>query len=113
MVKEFGMSDKIGQIYLNEQNEEIFLGRDISRGPRYSSKISELIDEEISNIIDVAKNIALKIISENIIVLNKIVSYLLERETLSGEDIDVIVNGDELEPLFKNNLNNNVNKEKA
>ncbi|MDR2676487.1 MAG: ATP-dependent zinc metalloprotease FtsH [Endomicrobium sp.] len=91
MVTEFGMSDKVGPIALQKPNEEIFLGRDISRGSRHSGKIFELVDEEVRNIIDIARDKAHKIISDNINTLNKIVDSLLDKENLSGEDIDGIV----------------------
>ncbi len=99
MVTEFGMSDKIGPMALQRPNEEVFLGRDISRDARHSGKTSELIDEEVKNIIYSSKNRASKIIKDNMSILNKIVSYLLERENLSGEDIDKIIKGEELAPL--------------
>ncbi|MDR1511437.1 MAG: ATP-dependent zinc metalloprotease FtsH [Endomicrobium sp.] len=112
MVTEFGMSDKIGPISLKEQEEEVFLGRDISRDVRHSGKISELVDEEVKSIIDTAKSRASKIIKGNMDILNKMVYYLLERENLSGEDINKIVKGEELVPLFENNLKNEVSDEK-
>jgi len=99
MVTEFGMSDKIGPMALQRPNEEVFLGRDISRDARHSGKTSELIDEEVKNIIYSSKSRASKIIKDNMSILNKIVSYLLERENLSGEDIDKIIKGEELAPL--------------
>jgi cell division protease FtsH len=99
MVTEFGMSDKIGPISLQRPNEEIFLGRDISRDTRHSGKISELIDEEVRSIIGAAKNKASEIIRDNMEILNKIVNYLLERENLSGEEVDKIIKDEELMPL--------------
>jgi cell division protease FtsH len=99
MITEFGMSDKIGPMTLQRPAEEVFLGRDISRDVRHSGKTSELIDEEVKNIIYSSKNRASKIIKDNMSILNKIVSYLLERENLSGEDIDKIIKGEELVPL--------------
>ncbi len=103
MVTEFGMSDKIGPMALQRPNEEVFLGRDISRDARHSGKTSELIDEEVKNIIYSSKNRASKIIKDNVSILNKIVSYLLERENLSGEDIDKIIKNEELAPLSESN----------
>jgi cell division protease FtsH len=103
MVTEFGMSDKIGPMALQRPNEEVFLGRDISRDARHSGKTSELIDEEVKKIIYSSKSRASKIIKDNMSILNKIVSYLLERENLSGEDIDKIIKGEELVPLSESN----------
>jgi cell division protease FtsH len=106
MVTRFGMSSKIGFLTLQQQSEEIFLGKDISRNTRHSEKTSELIDEEVKNIIDNAVGRAAKIIKDNMSVLNKIVDYLLERENLSGEEIDKIINGEKLMPLCKNSVEN-------
>jgi cell division protease FtsH len=110
MVTRFGMSNKIGLLTLQRQSEEIFLGKDISRNTRHSEKTLELIDEEVKNIIDNAVDRAAKIIKDNLSVLNKIVDHLLERENLSGEEIDKIINGEELIPLCKNLVEN---KQKA
>ncbi|GHT17193.1 ATP-dependent zinc metalloprotease FtsH [Endomicrobiia bacterium] len=113
MVTEFGMSDKIGPMALQRPNEEVFLGRDISRDARHSGKTSELIDEEVKNIIYSSKSRASKIIKDNVSILNKIVSYLLERENLSGEDIDKIIKGEELAPLSESSSVDEETKKKS
>ncbi|OEG70928.1 cell division protein FtsH [Candidatus Endomicrobiellum trichonymphae] len=113
MVTEFGMSDKIGPMALQRPNEEVFLGRDISRDARHSGKTSELIDEEVKNIIYSSKNRASKIIKDNMSILNKIVNYLLERENLSGEDIDKIIKGEELAPLSESSSVDTETKKKS
>ena len=99
MVTEFGMSDKIGPLALGKENEEVFLGMDISKSPKHSDKTAELIDEEIKKIISTAKQKATKILEENRDKLENLVKALMERETLNGEQIDKIMNGEELEPL--------------
>jgi cell division protease FtsH len=99
MVMEFGMSEKIGPMALQRPNEQVFLGRDISREVRHSGKTSELIDEEIKKIIDGAKSKATKLIKNNSASLDKLVKYLLERENLNGEEVDKIMKGEELTPV--------------
>ncbi|MDR2616917.1 MAG: ATP-dependent zinc metalloprotease FtsH [Endomicrobium sp.] len=101
MVTEFGMSDKVGPISLQKPNQEVFLGRDISSSDRHSGKTSEIVDEEIKNIINSAKDKAVALIKGNISILNKIVAYLLERENLTGQDIDIIMKGEELSPILQ------------
>jgi cell division protease FtsH len=113
MVTEFGMSDKIGPMVLQRPNEEVFLGRDISRDARHSGKTSELVDEEVKNIIHSSKSRAYKIIKGNMSILNKIVSYLLERENLSGDDINKIIKGEELAPLSESSSVDMESKEKS
>jgi cell division protease FtsH len=101
MVMEFGMSKKIGSIALQRPNEEVFLGRDISRDARHSGKTSEIVDEEVKSIIDGAKIKAEQILKDNRHILDKLVEYLLERENLNSEDIDKIIKGEELAPYVK------------
>ncbi len=98
MVTAFGMSDKIGTLALEKDSEEVFLGRDISRTQKHSNKTAELIDEEVKRIVTVAKDKAKKILEENRDKLEKLVKALIERETLTGEQVNKIMNGEELEP---------------
>jgi cell division protease FtsH len=98
MVMEFGMSDKIGTIALGKENEEVFLGRDISRSQKHSDKTSELVDEEIKNIITRAKEKARKILQDNEDKLKYLVEMLIERENLNGEEINAVMKGEKLQP---------------
>ena len=97
MVTEFGMSDKIGTLALEKDSEEVFLGRDISRTQKHSDKTNELIDDEIKAIIIKAKDTARKILEENRDKLDNLVKYLIEKETLTGEEVDKIMKGEPLE----------------
>ncbi|MDR1122633.1 MAG: ATP-dependent zinc metalloprotease FtsH [Endomicrobium sp.] len=99
MIMEFGMSEKIGPMTLQRPNEEVFLGRDISKEVRHSGKTSELIDEEVKKIIDETKSKATKLIKDYSIVLDKLANYLLERESLNGEEVDKIMKSEELPPV--------------
>ena len=99
MVTAFGMSDKIGTLALEKDSEEVFLGRDISRTQKHSNKTAELIDEEVKNIVTTAKNKAKKILEDNREKLDNLVKALIERETLNGDQVNKIINGEELEPI--------------
>ena len=99
MVTAFGMSDKIGTLALEKDSEEVFLGRDIPRTQKHSNKTAELIDEEVKNIVTTAKNKAKKILEENREKLDNLVKALMERETLNGDQVNKIMNGEELEPI--------------
>ncbi|MDR2191923.1 MAG: ATP-dependent zinc metalloprotease FtsH [Endomicrobium sp.] len=101
MVTELGMSGKLGLLVTKKPEGEVFLGRDITRENKHSEKISELVDSEIKNIIDLAQNTSKAILSEHRDKLDKLARYLLERETLNAQEIDKIINGQELEPLAK------------
>lgn len=98
MVTEFGMSDKIGALALGKENEEVFLGMDISKSPKHSDKTAQLIDEEIKALVANAKARARKILEENRDKLEYLVQMLIERETLTGDQIDTIMKGEKLEP---------------
>ena len=91
MVTVFGMSDKVGPIALDKGKEEVFLGRDFSRDSHLSEKMYELIDAEIKKMIDAAKKKAVTILTKKRDVLDTVVKYLLEKETLSGDDLDMII----------------------
>jgi len=97
MVTEFGMSDKIGTLALEKDSEEVFLGRDISRTQKHSDKTNELIDDEIKAIITKAKDTARKILEENRDKLDNLVKGLIEKETLTGEEVDKIMKGEPLD----------------
>lgn len=97
MVTEFGMSDKIGTLVLEKDNEEVFLGRDISRTQKHSNRTAELIDEEVKNIIMTAKSRARKILEENRAKLDYLVEMLIKKETLTGKEVDKIMKGEKIE----------------
>ncbi len=96
MVTEFGMSDKIGTLALEKDNEEVFLGRDISRTQKHSNRTAELIDEEVKNIIMTAKSKARKILEDNRDKLDYLVEMLIKKETLTGEEVDMIMKGEKI-----------------
>lgn len=98
MVVEFGMSEKVGTLALGKENEEVFLGRDISRTKKHSDKTAELVDEEIKKIITEAKNKAREVLTANLDKLKYLVEMLVERENLNGEEIDTIMKGEKLQP---------------
>lgn len=112
MVTAFGMSDKIGTLALEKDTEEVFLGRDISRTQKHSNKTAELIDEEVKNIVTTAKNKAKKILEDNREKLDNLVKALIERETLNGDQVNKIMNGEELEPMESEQVKEEVVTEK-
>lgn len=93
MVTEFGMSGKVGALSLHRPEEEVFLGRDITREQRYSNKTSEVIDEEVKRIIDEAKAAAEKILRTHLDRLNAVADRLIEKEILDAEEVERLVKG--------------------
>jgi len=103
MVCEWGMSEKLGPLSYGTKEEEIFLGREITRHKDYSEKTAIEIDEEVKRIVYDCMAKAEKIITENLDILHRLAKELLEREVLDGEEIDAIIRGEELPPIKKNN----------
>jgi len=92
MVMEFGMSEKIGPLSLRKDESEVFLGRDIVKQHHYSDETAKNIDDEIKRIINDCYFKAKSIIMENKIILDKIVEKLIDKETINGEELDLIIN---------------------
>lgn len=91
MVTRYGMSDQLGTVAYQENEEEIFLGRSVSRTQTVSEETSKKIDSEVKKIIDAGYNRAKVILSEKIDDLHKVAKALLEYETLTGDEIKNIV----------------------
>ena len=111
MVCEWGMSEKLGPLAYGKNEEEIFLGREITKHNDYSEMTAQGIDMEIKSIVTDGMMRAEKILSENIDVLHKLSKELLEREILDAEEIDKIMKGEELPPLKKNEDHSATKKE--
>ena len=91
MVTEFGMSDKVGPLSLKKPDQEIFLGRDITQQSGYSERTAQLIDEEVKRIVVDAQTKAREILTKHKTLLDGLAAKLFDREVLSGEDIDAIL----------------------
>lgn len=98
MVCDWGMSS-LGPVRLGQKDDMLFLGKDLMSHNEYSEETARRIDAEVSRIINDAYQRTTKIITENKDSLEKIAIYLLERENLSSDDIDDILNGVELKPV--------------
>jgi cell division protease FtsH len=99
MVCEWGMSDRLGPLAYGAKEEEIFLGREITRTKNYSESTAVIIDEEIKKIIDAGLDRAEKLLQTNIESLHRLAATLLEREILDGDEIDKVIRGEALPPL--------------
>lgn len=93
MVREFGMSEKLGPVTLGHKEEQVFLGKDMSNNPDYSPEIAYEIDKEVRRIIDIAWDKAHKILSEKKKVLKLIASTLIEHETVDKEELKELLEG--------------------
>ena len=91
MVTKFGMSDQLGPLAYGENEDEVFLGRSITRHQQMSEETAKKIDTEIKRIVDEGYKKAKKILTEKIDDLHKLAKALLVYETLSGEEIRDII----------------------
>jgi cell division protease FtsH len=91
MVCEWGMSERLGPVTFGKKEEEIFLGREISKHRDYSEETAILIDEEVKSIVEAQELRAEALIKANVDKLHRLARALLEREVLNSEEIDDIV----------------------
>ncbi len=96
MVTEFGFSEKLGPLRYADNEEEVFLGHSVARQKHMSEATAALIDDEVRRLIDEAEAKARDIIASKRDELEIIAQGLLEFENLSGEDIDMLLRGEEI-----------------
>ena len=92
MVTKYGMSENIGLICYADDDEEVFIGRDLAHTKSYSEGIASAIDAEVKRIIDDAYEKAKKMIDENRDILDKCASLLLEKEKISKDEFEALFN---------------------
>jgi len=92
LVKEYGMSP-MGPISYGEKEELVFLGKEISEQRNYSEKKAEEIDSEVEKFINEAQKNAIRIISKNKKLLEKIARTLIEKETIERAEFAALING--------------------
>jgi cell division protease FtsH len=98
MVTQWGLSDAIGPILVGDNEQEVFLGRDLQSRREVSEQTAQLVDAEVKRVITDAYDAAKRVISENLELLHTLAGALLERETLTAEDIRMIARGEALPP---------------
>ena len=95
MVARYGMCEKLGTVsYLD--GGEVFIGRDYQTTKSYSEKVAGTIDDEVRALIDKAYDHCKQILTDNSDKLHKIVDFLLEKETMTGEQFEAIMQGREV-----------------
>ena len=99
MVCEWGMSEKLGPVHYSTKEDHVFLGREFGKPREHSEQMQVEIDQEVRSIIETAHKKAREIISANLDILHRMAKAVIERETLSGEEIDIIIAGGTLPAL--------------
>ncbi len=92
MVTKYGMSENIGLICYADDDEEVFIGRDLAHTKSYSEGIASAIDAEVKSIIDDAYEKAKKMIDGHRDILDKCASLLLEKEKISKDEFEALFN---------------------
>ena len=99
MVTRFGMSDRIGLMAVGDSEHEVFLGRELVQRREVSEHTARQVDEEVKRILDDAHARARGVLEENRELLESIAMALLDRETLDGDEIQMLLEGKTLPPL--------------
>ena len=99
MVTEWGMSEKVGLINYGS-DKEVFIGRDMASHVTYSEQTAALIDSEIKRIVDESLAKARKLLNENKPLLDVMARVLIERETIYGEEVNLIMEGKSAEDVI-------------
>ena len=90
MVKKFGMSDKVGLINYDNEDDEVFIGRDLAHTRSYGEEIASLIDQEVKRIIDDAHGKAREMITAHESVLHACARLLIEKEKIGREEFEAL-----------------------
>ncbi|WBW49495.1 ATP-dependent zinc metalloprotease FtsH [Peptoniphilus equinus] len=95
MIKEYGMSERMGTINYSDDEGEVFIGKDLGRARNYSEKTAFEIDEEVKAIIDTAYAKCKAILSEHMEKLLEVSDTLLEKETIGRSEFEAIMRGEQ------------------
>jgi cell division protease FtsH len=88
MVTKFGMSEKLGPLQYGKSDELIFLGRQIQEERNYSEEVAKIIDSEVHDIVDRARQRAYEVLTNHREKLDLIVGKLIEQETLESDEFN-------------------------
>src|SRR5713101_8832328 len=94
MVTKFGMSEKLGPLQYGKTDELIFLGRQIQEERNYSEDVAKIIDSEVHDIVDRARQRAYEVLTTNRDKLDLVVSKLIEQETLESDEFNKLFDGE-------------------
>ena len=98
MVTQYGMSDAIGTMYLSS-DQEVFVGMEFGQSREYSEQSAAAIDAEVKRLLDSCYKRACQILTQNRDKLDAVARALLERDTLSRADFEVVMRGEALPPM--------------
>ena len=91
MIRSWGMSDILGPLSFAKDEEQIFLGREISQHRDYSEETASKIDAEVNRLVTGAYKRAKEVLQADIDILHKLAELLLEKETVGGNELDDLI----------------------
>ena len=95
MVTRYGMSEKLGPRSFGKREEMVFLGRELGEQRDYSLRTEAIIDREVDRVLEEGRATAEKVINEHFGALERIAQYLLEHETIDGDEMQRLVRGED------------------
>ncbi len=100
MVTKYGMSDEIGLINYDNEEDEVFIGRDLAHTRGYGEDVARKIDEEVKRIIDECYQKATEMLNENREILDRCAALLMEKEKITREEFEALFpdSGEETDP---------------
>lgn len=99
MVTSFGMSEVVGLVAIGNNEQEVFLGREIAQRRTVSEHTQRVVDEEVKRFLDAAHAKAHEVLNKNKDLVESIAQALLDRETLDRAQLEVLERGEELPSL--------------
>jgi cell division protease FtsH len=97
-VSQWGLSDEIGPVLVGDNEQELFLGRELQTRREVSERTAQLVDSEVSRVIREAYTRATQVLQEHMELLHTVAAALLDRETLTGDEVAALARGETLPP---------------
>jgi cell division protease FtsH len=97
-VSQWGLSDEIGPILVGDNEQELFLGRELQTRREVSERTAQLVDSEVTRVIKEAYARATVVLQQNMGLLHTVAAALLDRETLTGDEVAILARGETLPP---------------
>ncbi len=99
MVCEWGMSEKLGPLAYERREGPVFLGMSQGEQRHFSDSTAELIDAEVRKFVNDGHELAVKLLTENMASLHNLAQALLDKETIDGSEVDIILKGGSLKDI--------------
>src|SRR6476469_4658107 len=97
-VSQWGLSDEIGPVLVGDNEQELFLGRELQTRREVCERTAQLVDSEVSRVIKEAYERAKAVLQDNLDLLHTVAAALLDRETLTGDEVAILSRGEQLPP---------------